>query len=65
MKLGQNDFEKRSFLEVMNTAVYKLTNDVHSGKKLFRYLFQLDGKMITDLREINPDVKLLLVSESK
>ena len=49
----------------MNTAVYKLTSDVHSKKKLFRYLFQLDGKMIIDLREINPDVKLLLVSEDK
>jgi len=65
MKLSQKDFEKRSFLEVLNTAVYKLTDDVHSKKKLYRYLFQLDGKIITDLRQIDPDCKVLLVSENR
>jgi hypothetical protein len=50
----------------MTTAIFWLNKDIHDqNKKIFRYLFQLDGQPITDLRQISADCKMLVVSQNR
>lgn len=65
MRLTQLDFEKRSLLEMLDFASNKLQKHIYfSHRKHYRYLFTHNGRPIKSLRDITPDMRLLVVSEN-
>lgn len=56
LELSQHQFENRSFLELLNTAVYALNEDVYSSNRtLFKYMFLMDGTPLQSLRNVPLD----------
>jgi hypothetical protein len=64
MKLKQTDFERRGFLEMLEFASDQLQKHIYFRyRKHYRYMFTANGRPIKSLREITPDMHLLVVSD--
>lgn len=65
MEWTQADFEERALLEMLNYATKELQPNINKPKHYYKYLFSLQGKPITSLRQISEDTKALIVSDHR
>jgi hypothetical protein len=63
LTLTQQDFERRSLLEMLDYATLKMQPNINKAKHYYKYCFDFSGKPITSLRQISPDTKAVIVSD--
>lgn len=63
LDLTQEDFERRSLLEMLDYATLQMQPNINKKKRFYKYCFDFSGKPISSLRQISAETKAIIVSD--